>query len=71
MSRAIAAAVGLAVPNPSGTLRCMEWQRQYKATSDANWVNDGNSHSGGHSIVLNTSKAGYYRYQAKNCSIDC
>ncbi|MHC4866865.1 MAG: hypothetical protein ACYTEX_22535, partial [Planctomycetota bacterium] len=61
----------VADPNPSGMLQCVEWQRQYKADSDANWVNDGNSQSGEHSIVLNTSKAGYYRYRAKNCAIEC
>jgi hypothetical protein len=54
-------------PNPPGkTLRCMEWEKGYKADSSSSWTWDP-PETGGASRILNTSTPGIYSYRARNC----
>jgi hypothetical protein len=54
-------------PNPPGKeLRCLEWQKGYKADSSSSWTWD-EPETGGAYRILNTSTAGIYCYRARNC----
>jgi len=57
----------VADPNPPGkTVRCLEWQKGYKADSSSSWTWDPVEGTGVLQ-TLNTSTPGIYRYQARNC----
>ena len=62
-----------ATGNPSGTLRCVEWQKRYRADSTSAWgswesVDDSD---GGSTTVVEVDTAGQYQVQARNGDGTC